>query len=358
MPLPPVVILYAIFVLSGAAGLMYESIWSRYLGLFVGHGAYAQILVLVIFLGGMSLGAALVGRRSERLREPLRWYAAAELAVAVIGLVFHGLFVAVTEGAYDGLFPRLPAGALVTVVKWTIAALLILPQSVLLGTTFPLMSAGALRRAGAAPGRTLACSTSPTRSAPPAGCSSPASGWWRAPGCRARCRRPRRSTRSSPSSPGWCRAPSPSRCARRRRSCPRCPTRSRRSRPHGATGARPRAARRRLRHGGRVVRLRDRLDPHALAGRGKRHALVRDHALGVHPRPRARRLVGAPPRRPVGRPGARPRARAVDDGRARRGHAPVYLLTFRAMAGLLDALDLTASGYRLFGVARYLLCLA
>jgi hypothetical protein len=30
--------LCAVFVLSGAAGLIYESIWVRYLGLFVGHG--------------------------------------------------------------------------------------------------------------------------------------------------------------------------------------------------------------------------------------------------------------------------------------------------------------------------------
>ena len=51
-----------LFVLSGAAGLVYESIWTRYLGLFVGHDAYAQIVVLVIFLGGMSLGAMAVGR--------------------------------------------------------------------------------------------------------------------------------------------------------------------------------------------------------------------------------------------------------------------------------------------------------
>ena len=49
--------LYLLFVLSGAAGLIYESIWTRYLGLFVGHDAYAQIIVLVIFLGGMSAGA-------------------------------------------------------------------------------------------------------------------------------------------------------------------------------------------------------------------------------------------------------------------------------------------------------------
>lgn len=154
---PPMLpVLVALFVLSGAAGLMYESIWTRYLGLFVGHSAYAQLLVLVIFLGGMSLGAHVVGRWSARLREPLLWYAGVELAVGAIALVFHPLFVAVTDGAYDHLFPALGGGAAVTVAKWAIAALLILPQSVLLGATFPLMSAGALRRTPEAPGRALA----------------------------------------------------------------------------------------------------------------------------------------------------------------------------------------------------------
>ena len=156
-------LLLVAFTLSGAAGLIYESIWSRYLGLFVGHSAYAQIIVLVIFLGGMSLGAALVGRRSETLRAPLRWYAIAELAAGAIGFVFHELYGAATALAYDAVFPSLPPGAAVTALKWTVAALLILPQSVLLGTTFPLMSAGVLRLASggvagvrAEPGRLLA----------------------------------------------------------------------------------------------------------------------------------------------------------------------------------------------------------
>ena len=100
-------LLYAVFILSGAAGLIYESIWSRYLGLFVGHSAYAQIIVLVIFLGGMSLGATLVGRRSETVKQPLFWYAAIELACGVIGLVFHDTYGAVTGWAYDHVFPSL-----------------------------------------------------------------------------------------------------------------------------------------------------------------------------------------------------------------------------------------------------------
>ena len=149
-------LLYVIFTLSGAAGLMYESIWSRYLGLFVGHSAYAQIIVLVIFLGGMSLGALVAGRRTERLAHPLLWYAAVELVVGLIGLAFHDVFTVVTRVAYDSIFPALPAGSVaLTTVKWLIAALLILPQSVLLGATFPLMSAGTLRRVRRSPGRVL-----------------------------------------------------------------------------------------------------------------------------------------------------------------------------------------------------------
>ncbi|HEU4566274.1 MAG TPA: fused MFS/spermidine synthase [Gemmatimonadaceae bacterium] len=151
-----IILLYAVFILSGAAGLIYESIWSRYLGLFVGHSAYAQIIVLAIFLGGMSVGAMAVGRRSERLRDPLLGYALVELAVGLIGLAFHPLFGAATRVAYDVLFPPLAGSAALTVAKWGVASLLILPQSVLLGTTFPLMSAGALRHVTpGTPGRTL-----------------------------------------------------------------------------------------------------------------------------------------------------------------------------------------------------------
>ncbi|MBX7119519.1 MAG: hypothetical protein K1X31_11015 [Gemmatimonadaceae bacterium] len=143
-----ILLLTLVFVLSGAAGLIYESIWSRYLGLLVGHSAYAQVIVLVIFLGGMSAGAAFAARRSARTREPLVWYALVELVVGLIGLAFHPLFGATSAFAYDTLFPALAGGWLLAPTKWAVAALLILPQSLLLGATFPLMSAGLIRRLG------------------------------------------------------------------------------------------------------------------------------------------------------------------------------------------------------------------
>ena len=53
--LPAILLL---FTASGFAGLIYESIWSHYLKLFLGHAAYAQTLVLAIFMGGMALASA------------------------------------------------------------------------------------------------------------------------------------------------------------------------------------------------------------------------------------------------------------------------------------------------------------
>ncbi len=149
------VLLYCLFVLSGAAGLIYESIWSRYLGLFVGHSAYAQIIVIAIFLGGMSWGALVVSRRSEKIKEPLVWYAYVELAVGLLGMLFHNVFLVVSNVAYDSIFPALAGSPMLGPVKWLIAALLILPQSFLLGTTFPLMSAGVIRLFRGREGRVL-----------------------------------------------------------------------------------------------------------------------------------------------------------------------------------------------------------
>src|SRR5690349_4511691 len=98
-----------LFVLSGAAGLIYESVWTRYISLLVGHSAYAQVIVLVIFLGGMAVGSLGVGRWSERIRSPLLWYAIVEAAIAVIAMVFHDFFVGITGVAYDSWLPHLSA---------------------------------------------------------------------------------------------------------------------------------------------------------------------------------------------------------------------------------------------------------
>jgi predicted membrane-bound spermidine synthase len=147
---------YVLFTASGFAGLIYESIWTHYLKLFLGHAAYAQSLVLVVFMGGMAAGAAGCARLSERLRNPLLGYALVEAVIGALALVFHPLFVGVTDWAYDALLPALGGGAPALGAKLLLSCLLIVPQSVLLGMTFPLMSAGLARAHPAVQGESIA----------------------------------------------------------------------------------------------------------------------------------------------------------------------------------------------------------
>ena len=149
-------VLFGIFVASGVCGLIYESIWSHYLKLFVGHAAYAQTVVLIVFIGGMAVGAWLVGRFIDRIASPLVGYAIVEGVVGLVSLVFHRLFVASTDWAYATLLPAACVPESPCPAQWVFAALLILPQSILLGTTFPLMTAGVLRLAPGDPGRRIA----------------------------------------------------------------------------------------------------------------------------------------------------------------------------------------------------------
>jgi len=149
--------LFAIFAASGFAGLIYESIWAQYLKLFLGHAAYAQTLVLAIFMGGMALGSWISSRLSPRWRDLLIAYAVTEAAIGLLAMVFHSAFVGSTSLAYDTILPRLGGSpAAVYAFKWGLCALLIIPQSVLLGMTFPLMTAGVLRTFSDRPGRSVA----------------------------------------------------------------------------------------------------------------------------------------------------------------------------------------------------------
>jgi len=147
---------FAIFTISGFSGLIYESIWSHYLKLFLGHAAYAQTLVLAIFMGGMAVGSWLMARHSTRVRNLLLGYAIVEGIIGLLGLVFHATSVSVTSWVFEAVLPNTDSAALAQTVKWSIGALLILPQSILLGMTFPLMSGAIVRRYPHRSGETLA----------------------------------------------------------------------------------------------------------------------------------------------------------------------------------------------------------
>jgi predicted membrane-bound spermidine synthase len=152
----PRALYFLIFTVSGFSGLIYESIWSHYLKLFLGHAAYAQSLVLIIFMGGMAIGSLVASRYSAKIRSPLLIYAAVELVVGIAAILFHDVFTSIIEVFYNSILPSIGSPFAGATLKWLAASILIMPQSILLGMTFPIMSAGIIRRYPDAPGGSIA----------------------------------------------------------------------------------------------------------------------------------------------------------------------------------------------------------
>ncbi len=138
-------LLFFLFALSGCAGLIYESMWSYYLGLFLGHAAYAQTLTLSLFMGGLALGAWLTGRYIQQIKNALLLYVICELVLALFGVAFHTAFVTSTAFSYDTAMPALASLGLNGIYKYLLSALLVLPQAIILGATFPLLSSALIR---------------------------------------------------------------------------------------------------------------------------------------------------------------------------------------------------------------------
>lgn len=149
---------FLIFTISGFSGLIYQSIWSRYLKMFLGHAAYAQMMVLIIFMGGMAIGSALAARYSHKAKNLIVWYAIAELIVGIFGVLFHGIFTTAIELVFTTLIPSIGVGesGLINATKFSIASAIILPQSILLGATFPLIATGIIRKNPDSSGSTIA----------------------------------------------------------------------------------------------------------------------------------------------------------------------------------------------------------
>src|SRR5437879_9987553 len=76
-----------LFFLSGATGLVYELLWVRLLYQAFGSTIESVTTVVAAYMGGLGLGAWLLGRRSDRHTRPAALYGRLEIAIGVFGLV-------------------------------------------------------------------------------------------------------------------------------------------------------------------------------------------------------------------------------------------------------------------------------
>jgi spermidine synthase len=127
-----------IFILSGAAGLIYEIVWSRQLVLVFGNTTQAVSAILTGFFGGMAIGAAVGGRIADRVRSPLRMYGVLELVLVVVVLVTPLTFRLIHE-VYRGIYPALEGTPMLALARMLLAVLALAPATILMGATFPAL---------------------------------------------------------------------------------------------------------------------------------------------------------------------------------------------------------------------------
>ncbi|HEX2882330.1 MAG TPA: hypothetical protein VHO25_22575, partial [Polyangiaceae bacterium] len=125
---------------SGFAALVYQTVWQRQFCLIFGASTGASAAVLGIFLGGLGIGAAWLGRRAERSAHPLQFYGNLEVIVALCAALTPLLAQGAAHAYYalGGSRALGPFGA--TLVRLVLAALVMGPATVAMGGTLPAMA--------------------------------------------------------------------------------------------------------------------------------------------------------------------------------------------------------------------------
>lgn len=133
-------LLCALFFVSGAAALVFETLWFHQAGLALGNSVWATSLVLAGFMGGIALGNLLAARHGDRSRRPLRAYAGLEAAIAVTGVGLVYLLPELGPLLAPRLEPLLGQPWLLNLLRLAIAFALLLIPSTAMGATLPLLT--------------------------------------------------------------------------------------------------------------------------------------------------------------------------------------------------------------------------
>jgi spermidine synthase len=128
-----------VFLCSGAAALVFETLWFRQAGLALGNTVWASALVTASFMAGLAIGNAAVARWGREVRRPLAGYAALEVGVGLTGVGLVLLFP-LTGPALAPLMGSL-GGATLNALRVAVSFLLLLVPSCAMGATLPLLAA-------------------------------------------------------------------------------------------------------------------------------------------------------------------------------------------------------------------------
>ena len=119
-----------LFFLSGAAGLIYQTVWVRLLELYFGVTLTATTLIVSAYMAGLGLGSLLGGRIASKSRNTILLYGLIEAGVGVFGIFSPSLINWIGQNT---------AGSPYILVFFLSFVLLLLP-TLLMGMTLPLLT--------------------------------------------------------------------------------------------------------------------------------------------------------------------------------------------------------------------------
>jgi spermidine synthase len=125
-----------LFLVSGAAGLVYQIVWERLLELFFGVTMVSVTLIVGAFMAGLGLGSLLGGRLARRVENTLLVYGLLELGVAGFGLVSQPLIFWIGQKTAGSPY------ALVFLLSF----LILLFPTTLMGMTLPFLTQSFVHR--------------------------------------------------------------------------------------------------------------------------------------------------------------------------------------------------------------------
>ncbi len=133
-------LLCALFFVSGASALIFETLWFHQATLAFGSSVWASSLVLSGFMGGLALGSATAVWKGDRLGPPVRTYAILESTIAISGVALVYLLPAMGPLTAPLFRALLEHPWVLNPARLLLAFLFLLIPSTAMGLTLPMLT--------------------------------------------------------------------------------------------------------------------------------------------------------------------------------------------------------------------------
>jgi len=127
-----------LFLASGAAGLIYQVVWTHDLVLVFGNTTQAIVTTVTAFLAGLGIGSLLGAALGVRLRRALVVYGFLEIAVGCFALCMPLAFDAIAT-VFRNAYLSLPPGE-VGLIRFALAFCVLTPVTLIMGMTMPVLT--------------------------------------------------------------------------------------------------------------------------------------------------------------------------------------------------------------------------